>query len=69
MIYCYSTNFFLRIVSLPYRDQFSKSKFSKTTGQILKVKKDSNRARYTLPENICTLNFCRLVFENFDSKI
>ena len=50
-------------------NQFSKSKFSKSTQQIFKVKKDSDRARFSLSENIFNLNFCRVVFENFDSII
>ena len=50
----------------PNRGQFSKSKFSKTTRQILKVRKDSDRTKFTLLENIFTLNFCRVVFENLD---
>ena len=57
----------LRTVSIPCRNQLSVSKFSKNTRQILKVKKDSDRARFTLSENIFALNFCLVFFKNFDS--
>ena len=58
-----------RTVSTSYHYQFSELKFSKATRYILKVKQDSDRARFALSENILTLNICRLVFESFDSKI
>ena len=38
------------VESLLYRNKFSKSKFSKTPRQILKVKNDSDRARFTLEQ-------------------
>ena len=68
LLILYFHRIFILTVSVPYRNQFSVSKFSKTTRQILNVKKDSVRARFTLPENIFIFNFCRAVFENFDSK-
>ena len=59
--------YFHRIV--PYLNQFSLSKLSKTNRQKIKLKQDSDRASFTLSENIFTLNFCRMVFEYFASKI
>ena len=46
--YCNSAEF----VSEPHSNQSSKLKFSKTTQQILKVKKDSDRARLTIKKYI-----------------
>ena len=42
--------------------------FQKLLKKILKVKKDLDRARFTLSENIFNLNFCRVVFENLTQK-
>ena len=51
--YCTS----IESISVPYRNQFSKSKFSKTTRHMLKLKIDSDRARFTLSENVFTIKF------------
>ena len=58
----------LRTLSVTYGYRFSKSKFAKTIRHILKVKKNSDRARFHLSKNIFTFNFCQVVYDTFDSK-
>ena len=48
------------------RSTFWKSNFSKTIRQNFKVNVYSERAIFTLLENVFTIKFCRVIFEKFD---
>ena len=63
---------FSELVSAPYAYRiltYLKPNFSITTRQKLKVKLYYDRSRSVLQKCIYILNFCRVVFENFDLKL
>ena len=62
--YCTSTKFVLEPYPYPTVTDFRNQNSQKLLDKILKVKKDSDRARFTLSENIPTLNFGRVFFKN-----
>ena len=58
-----------RTRTVPYLNQTSKSKFSKTTRQNLIKKSNSNRERLTLPDCIFIFIFCRRNFEKISLEL